>query len=215
MILYTANQGVYKRYEDSIKDARDKKHKVYINLTNRCTCACTFCLRNTKELNKDNNLWLEKEPTASEVIAELERQDMQNFAEVIICGFGEPTMALEVLLEVTAYLKKRDCSIPIRLNTNGLAELEYKKEIAPLFKGLIDTVSISFNASNAEEYFRVTQSKFGIVSYDAMLNFAIKCKAYVPHVVLSVVDIIGEAEIAKCQAICDKIGVKLRVRPFE
>ena len=130
-------------------------------------------------------------------------------------GFGEPLTRLDDLLEVAKYLKDRSSSTPIRINTNGLADLVHKKEISPLFKDLINTISISLNASNAEEYFRLTRNQFGIESYDEMLKFAVSCKEYVPNVVMTVVDCIGQEEIDACQAVCDTIGVPLRVRPFE
>ena len=103
-----------------------------------------------------------------------------------------------------------------RLNTNGLGELENGHEFAAEFKGILDTVSISLNASNAERYLELTRSKFGIGSYDAMLTFAQHCKPYVPNVVLTIVDHVeGPEEIAKCRKICEARGLTLRVRPYE
>lgn len=215
MILYTAKNGEYESLADKLQRQPLASTNVYVNLTNQCTCACVFCLRNTKEMQETNSLWLKQEPSAHEVIAEFDKYDIQNFKEVVFCGFGEPTMRLPVLLEVAAYLKQRKENILLRINTNGLCELQADKEIAPLFQGLIDTVSISLNASTAEEYLRLTQNQFGIRSFQAMLAFAMKCNKYVPHVVLTVVDCIGQREIAACQALADKIGLPLRVRPFE
>ncbi|MDP4145169.1 MAG: TIGR04100 family radical SAM protein [Bacillota bacterium] len=211
VILYTYNGGNY----INLKDVDlTKKENIYVNLTNKCPCACTFCLRNTKEMAESNSLWLDREPTVKEVIAEFEKYDLTQFNEIIFCGFGEPLTRVDDILEVAKYLKSISNN-PIRVNTNGLADLVHEKETAPLLKGLIDTVSISLNASNAEEYSRITRSKFGIESYDAMLRFAVSCKEYVPNVVLTVVDCIGKEEIAACQAVCDTIGVPLRVRAFE
>ncbi|KZL90580.1 TIGR04100 family radical SAM protein [Clostridium magnum] len=216
LILYTAKNGIYTDLKDSYTNEKELINKnIYVNITNRCPCACTFCLRNTKELDESNNLWLDTEPTVQEITAEFEKYDLNKFNEIIFCGFGEPLVRLEDLLEVAKYLKNRNSNIKIRVNTNGLADLVHGKETAPLLKGLIDTVSISLNASNAEEYLNLTRSKFGIESYDAMLKFAVACKDYVPNVVLTVVDCIGKEEIDTCQAICDRIGVTLRVRPFE
>lgn len=216
VILYTYNKGAYINLKDiSREEINSLKPNVYVNLTNKCSCSCTFCLRNTKEMDKSNNLWLDKEPTYDEIIAEFNKYDITKFNEIIFCGFGEPTMVLDTLLQVAIYLKNRSSNTPIRINTNGLGDLVHKKEIAPLFKDLVDTVSISLNASNAEEYLRLTRNKFGIESYDAMLRFAVSCKSYVPNVVMTVVDCIGQGEIDACQAVCDKIGLTLRVRPFE
>ena len=216
VILYTYNKGAYINLKDiSREEINSLKPNVYVNLTNKCSCSCTFCLRNTKEMDKSNNLWLDKEPTYDEIIAEFNKYDITKFNEIIFCGFGEPTMVLDTLLQVAIYLKNRSSNTPIRINTNGLGDLVHKKEIAPLFKDLVDTVSISLNASNAEEYLRLTRNQFGIESYDAMLKFAVNCKSYVPNVVMTVVDCIGQGEIDACQAVCDKIGLTLRVRPFE
>ncbi|MBP2654608.1 MAG: radical SAM-superfamily protein [Firmicutes bacterium] len=215
MLLYTANNGDYENLADRMQREPLRKTNVYVNLTNQCTCACTFCLRNTKEMRESNSLWLKREPSAQEVIAEFAKYDMKNFKEIIFCGFGEPTMRLDILIEIASYLKQRNKNISLRINTNGLCDLQAGKEIAPLFQGLIDTVSISLNASTAAEYLRLTRSKFGIQSFDAMLAFAVSCKKYVPHVVLTVVDCIGETEIIACQSLADKLGLTLRVRSFE
>lgn len=216
VILYTVKKGVYINLNSiSQEEINSGKLNVYVNLTNKCSCSCTFCLRNTKEMNQTNSLWLDREPTYDEIISEFEKYDVTKFHEIIFCGFGEPTMALDTLLKVAAYLKNRSANTPIRINSNGLGDLVHKKEIAPLFKGLIDKISISLNASNAEEFLRLTRNKYGIESYDAMLKFAVSCKPYIPNVVMTVVDCIGQKEIDACQAVCDKIGVHLRVRPFE
>ena len=104
-----------------------------------------------------------------------------------------------------------------RVNTNGLSDLAYGRDTAPDFGGgILDTISISMNASNKERYLELTRSKFGIQSYDAMLKFAVDCKQYVPNVVLTVVDHVEDSEeIKKCRAICDKLGLRLRVRVYE
>lgn len=215
VILYTYNNGDYINLKDvDIIKKESGRENIYVNLTNKCPCSCTFCLRNTKEMAESNSLWLKKEPTVEEVIAEFEKYDLTKFNEIIFCGFGEPLTRVDDLLEVARYLKNRSNN-RIRINTNGLADLIHEKETAPLLKGLIDTVSISLNASNAEEYFKLTRSKFGIESYDAMLKYAVSCKEYVPNVVLTVVDCIGQEEIDACQAVCDSIGIPLRVRVFE
>ena len=216
VILYTYNKGDYINLKDVDITKKESNHKnIYVNLTNKCPCSCIFCLRNTKEMAESNSLWLDGEPTAYEIIGEFEKYDLTEFNEIIFCGFGEPLTRLDDLLEVAKYLKNRSSNTQIRINTNGLADLIHKKETAPLLKDLINTVSISLNASNAKEYFRLTRSKFGIESYDAMLKFAVSCKKYVPNVVMTVVDCIGQEEIDACQAVCDTIGLPLRVRSFE
>ena len=195
VILYTSNKGNFinlKNITISEMESKGIKKNIYVNLTNRCPCACTFCLRATKKMSETNSLWLEKEPTAEEVITEFENIDINLYDEIIFCGFGEPTERLDAIIEVSKYIKKRNSNMKIRINTNGLGDLINKKEIAPLLKGLIDTVSISLNAPTAEEFYEITKNKFGIESYDAMKKFAVSCKSYIPNVVFTVVDCIGE-----------------------
>lgn len=189
---------------------------LYVNMTNRCPCACTFCLRQTRdEMNHSGSLWLEREPNVEEVIAEFDKFDMSKYKELVFCGFGEPTERLEDLLKVAAFAKEK-FHIAIRLNTNGLSDLLYQKDTAPMYEGLIDTVSISLNTPDKEEYLKLTRSKFGIGSHDAMLRFAGNVSKYVPNVILSTVaTTISEEEEAQCREICDRLGVTYRIRPFE
>ncbi len=156
-------------------------------MTNRCPCACTFCLRQTMdEMNHSGRLWLEREPGVDEVIAQFDKFDMNRYQELVFCGFGEPTERLEDLLKVAEYAKK-NFQIPIRVNTNGLSDLIWGRNTAPMFEGLVDTVSISLNTPDKEEYLKLTRNKFGIQSHDAMLRFAGNVSKYVPNVVLTTV----------------------------
>ena len=191
-------------------------NNLYVNLTKKCPCACTFCLRQTRDHMEDSGvLWLEKEPTVDEVIADFANFNMDDYDEVVFCGFGEPTERIDVLLEVAAYVKKT-YNKPTRINTNGLGNLVNGRDITPELKGLIDTVSISLNTPNKERYYELTRSKFGIGSFDAMIDFAREAVKYVPHVVMTTVaTTITKEEEAECQRICDNIGVKYRIRPFE
>ena len=189
---------------------------LYINMTNRCSCNCTFCLRhNADGVYGSDSLWLDREPTVEEICDSVDTWDLTQFEEVVFCGYGEPTERLEDLLLVAKYIKDKQ-DIKIRINTNGLADLIWQKQTASRLKGLIDTVSISLNTPNKEDYLKVVRPKFGVGSYDAMLNFAKDCTAYVPNVVMTVVDVVtSKEEQEKCRKICENIGARLRVRPFE
>lgn len=191
-------------------------NNLYINLTNKCPCACTFCLRQSRESMDDSGpLWLEHTPSFEEVRAEFARFDVQKYEEIVFCGFGEPTEALDVLLETAKYIRAH-YDRPIRLNTNGLGSLVNGKNIAPLFEGLIDTVSISLNTPNAGRYHELVRSKFGDQSFDAMLTFARECTKYVPRVVMTTVSTTLTAEEEEqCRAICADIGAVYRIRPWE
>lgn len=192
------------------------KNGIYVNMTNRCPCACTFCLRqHGPSVYGSDPLWLEREPTVDEVKQALAAWDLSQKEEVVFCGYGEPTERLPELLEVAAWLKTRS-SIPIRINTNGLADLIWGEPTAPWLEGKIDCVSVSLNATNAEEYQKVCRPKFGIRSYDAMLKFTEDCTKYVPHVVMTVVDqVTTPEEQEKARAICRTVGATLRIRPYE
>lgn len=50
--------------------------------------------------------------------------------------------------EFCKYLRKNHPQIKIRVNTNGHANAIYKTNVAEEFKGLIDFVSVSLNASS-------------------------------------------------------------------
>ena len=162
-------------------------HKgLYVNMTNKCPCACTFCLRQTRdEMNGSGSLWLEREPSVEEVKAEFAKFDMTKYEEVVFCGFGEPTERLDDVMEVARFVKNT-LGKKTRINTNGLADLIHSRNTAPDFEGAIDVVSISLNTPNKERYLELTRSKFGIESFDAMLKFADNVKNYVGEVILSI-----------------------------
>ena len=144
------------------------------------------------------------------------RDEVFQKSAVVFCGFGEPTMRLDVLTALLRWLREAHPEVRTRLNTNGLSDLYYGRDTASDFSGLLDTISISLNASNAERYLALTRSRFGLVSFDAMLAFAEHAKAYVPDVVLTVVDHVeDDGEIKRCKALCEARGLRLRVRPYE
>ena len=188
---------------------------IYINLTNRCPCACTFCVRNHKDhVFESDTLWLDREPTVQEVCDSIDTWNLSDYEEVVFCGFGEPTERLYDLLEIAKYIKSKS-NIKIRINTNGLADLIWNEATAPKLKGLIDAVSVSLNATNKEDYFEVVRPKFGIESFDAMLKFTKDCTEYVESVMMTVVDVVTtKEEQEKCREICESIGATFRVRAY-
>ncbi|MBR4753282.1 MAG: TIGR04100 family radical SAM protein [Thermoguttaceae bacterium] len=192
------------------------RNSVYINLTNRCPCSCTFCLRNNADgVFGSGSLWLEHEPTVEEVCQSLDSWKLDQYDEVVFCGYGEPTVRLDALLKIAQYIRSKS-NVKIRINTNGLTDLIWKEKTASKLQGLVDVVSISLNASNKEKYLELTRSKFGINSYDAMLQFAQDCVKYVPKVVMTIVDVVTSPEEQKeCEKICRERGITLRIRPYE
>ena len=188
---------------------------LYVNLTNRCSCACTFCVRQTDDsVGKSDTLWLEHEPTFEEVMAAFYDFEMSKYEELVFCGFGEPTEAFDTLKRVAAEAKRR-WNIPVRVNTNGQGSLINERDIAPEFEGIVDTVSISLNTPNAEEYLKLTRSRYKEQAFPAMLEFAREVKKYVPNVVMSTVGTtITHEEEEQCQTLCNELGVTYRIRPW-
>ncbi len=186
---------------------------LYINLTNRCPCRCEFCIKNfTNSLGSADSLMLEREPTVEEVKAELRRWKVQEYDEVIFCGYGEPTERLDDLLEIARFIKAA-YGKPVRINTIGLADLIWERETAPELAGVIDAVSVSMNEADAESFNALCHPRFGLKSYDAMLKYIEDVKQYVPHVAVSVVSgSISRDSLERCRAKAEQMGVSFKVR---
>ena len=151
------------------------------------------------------------EPTVDEVKNEFKKFDLANYDEIVFCGYGEPLVRLNEVIEVSKYIRSIS-DIKIRINTNGLSDLIHNKKTAVLLKDNIDSVSISLNAPNKTRYNEVTKPKFGEKSFDALLDFANDCKKYIEEVNFSVVDEISDEEIKESQDLADKMNIVLRVR---
>lgn len=188
--------------------------KIYINLTNRCTNECIFCLRQDKDDVCGQELWLDSEDfTSEDVIEQLKKFNLSS--EVIFCGYGEPMLKFEVLRQVAKYIKETYPEIKIRVNTNGHANFIYKKNVVPELVGLVDEFSVSLNASNAEEYDELSQPKFEN-AYEEVKKF-IKCSADAGiETVASIVDGYKgrRLDVEKCREIAESLGAKLRVREW-
>ena len=189
------------------------KNQVYANITNKCDCACTFCVRSLKDaVGEAKTLWHEKDPDLDQIKAAIDAFDFTGYDEFVFCGYGEPTCALENLLASAAYVKEKH-GLKIRLNTNGLGNLYHKRNIIPELATVIDSVSISLNAPDAESYQKVTRPQFEN-AYDAMLDFAEECNHTLSHTQLSIVDVLPAEDIQKCQEIADSRGVYLKIRKY-
>ena len=192
---------------------------LYLNVTNRCPCACVFCIRkNDDGAYGSDPLWLEHEPTMAEMQAALAERDLASYPEIVFCGYGEPTMRLNFVLELAAYIRKVCPTAVIRINTNGLTELysgDADGTAAERVGKAFDEVSISLNGGNSEVYNRVTRPK-GLPenAFDTMLTFAQTCKAAGANVAFTVVDVITPEEIAEAQAKADAVGIPLHVRAY-
>ena len=185
---------------------------LYINLTNKCPNNCEFCLRNFKTGVGEDDLRLSREPNFEDVKEALSLFPLKKYDEIVFCGFGEPMCALSVLSQVGPYLKR--LGLKTRVNTNGLGGLWNKRgDVPQLISKYIDAVSISLNASNRELYQEICRSKYGEEAFDAIIDFTKGCVENGIDTTLTVVDFIGEDEIAECRKLADELGAKFRVRP--
>ena len=190
----------------------DYEDSLYVNLTNKCPCACVFCIRKeTDHVGNSDSLWLDHEPTVEEVKKEFKNFDLNKYEEIVFCGYGEPLVRINEVVEVAKYIRSIS-NIKIRVNTNGLSDLIHNIKTAQMLKDNIDAVSISLNAPNKVKYNEVTKPKFGEKSYEALLDFATDCKKYIKEVNFSVVDEINEKEIQESKELAESMNIPLRVR---
>ncbi len=185
------------------------RNSLYLNITNRCTAACTFCVRYHTDFVKGHNLRLAEEPTAEEILRDI--GDPVRYAEIVFCGYGEPLLRLDVVKTVSAEVKRRGGRV--RIDTNGHANLIHKRNVLPELAGLVDSVSVSLNAQNAELYEKLSQPKFGPGTYDAVKEFISGATKYIPDVTATVVSAPG-VDIEACRKIAEGLGAKFRVREY-
>lgn len=190
--------------------------KVYINLTNSCTNNCVFCIRDIKDDVVGANLFLSSENVkAEDVIAQLEKIHEKLSSEIIFCGYGEPMLKLDIIKEVAKYIKEKYPETIIRINTNGQANLVYKRNVLPELKGLIDKFSISLNGENEEVYNRISLPKIE-GAYTAVKDFI---KEAVKESFDTTATIVTgyknyNVDMQKCIEITKDLGAKFRERPW-
>lgn len=190
------------------------KDSVYLNITNRCPCRCEFCIRTTSDTVGDaRDLWLHGDPSLEQIIAAVDAYDFENTRNVVFCGYGEPTCALDNLIATAKYIREK-YGFHIRVNTNGLSDLINGRPTAKALCKAVDAVSISLNTCTKEKYNAVVHPKFGEKSFDALLAFAKACKQNLDDVTLTVVDVIPAADIDACKRLAEQVGVPLRVRTY-
>lgn len=161
-----------------------------------------------------DSLWLEREPTLDDVIrAVQEYEPLSNYSEVVFCGFGEPFSSFDVLIGTAHWLKEQGVA-HVRINTNGLGDMIEGRSTAADLAEIIDEISVSLNAPNAQRYEDICVPEFGIQSFDAIIAFVKSAKQYVPKISLSVVDFLSSEEIQECKNIAAELDVPLRVRLY-
>ena len=189
---------------------------LYINITNRCSNSCEFCIRkNGDGAYGSDSLWLVREPTLDEIKADIDKRDLSKYKEVVFCGYGEPSYRLNEAREIALYVKEKAPSLPVRINTNGQSDLILGMDTAPLYEGAFDTVSISLNTPSPQRYVKICHPIYKEKAYSALLEFAKNVKNYVQNTMFSVVkETLSKAELAECKQISEECGVTLKVRTY-
>ncbi|MBQ7948689.1 MAG: radical SAM protein [Clostridia bacterium] len=187
---------------------------LYVNLTNKCSNGCDFCVRNERSSYYGNYLWLKNgDPTVEKVIAAANGfGDLTRFKEVVFCGFGEPTYKVAEMVALCDFFHEK--GLKTRLNTNGQGNLINKRDIVPDLKGKIDFVNISLNASCVEKYQPICRSQFGEAGFAGLIEFAKICRKEGVDCRFSIVDCIGEDEVEACRRLAESVRIPLYVRKY-
>lgn len=186
------------------------RYSLYLNITNKCTLSCKFCPKFKDWEVKGYYLRLPKEPDLQDILRAM--GDTSPYKEVVFCGYGEPTKRLELLKAIAGEMKKR--GVKVRLNTDGLGNLTHNRNILPELQGLLDTVSVSLNATNPQAYVKWCPNKYGEAAYDEVKKFIKEAKNYIPEVIASVVTVPElDVELAR-KIVEDELGAIFRARPY-
>lgn len=185
------------------------RNSLYLNITNRCTNACSFCAKFHDFTVKGHRLKLDHEPDAAEVIAAI--GNPQPYDEVVFCGYGEPLLRLDLIKDVAAWLKKQGCKV--RINTDGQANLVHGRDIIPELVGLVDTLSVSLNAPDAATYQRLCDSQFGERAFEGVKDFIRAAARSIPCVYASAVTVPG-LDIDACRRVAEELGAAFRARIY-
>ncbi len=191
------------------KIAYQIRNSLYLNITNRCTNHCIFCTKFRDFVVKGHELKLDHEPSFSEVTAAI--GDPADYDEVVFCGYGEPLLRVDLIVEVAGWLKKQ--GIKVRINTDGQANLVHGRNILPQLAGLIDAISISLNAPDAQTYQQLCPSKYGAEGFAAVKDFIREAGTYIADVTASAVSYPG-VDMKACRELAQQLGVKFREREY-
>lgn len=180
----------------------------YLNVTNRCTLRCRFCPKfNDDWIVRGYSMRMQAEPSVAQMVTAV--GDAAHWDEVVFCGFGEPTLRLPEVLAVCAAIRKQ--AKRIRINTDGLANRIYGRDVTPELSGLVDALSISLNAGDAETYNRWCRPRHDD-AFLSLLEFTKQARLHVPDVTLTAIDGLDGVDINACEQIAQGLGVKFRCR---
>ncbi|MBI5359502.1 MAG: YchF/TatD family DNA exonuclease [Planctomycetes bacterium] len=197
-------------FHDDASIAYPIRDSLYLNITNRCTNKCNFCVRFFSDYVKGHNLRLgDKEPAVEEIKKAM--GDFSQYKEIVFCGLGEPTLRLDVLKEIAVYAKQK--GIKVRINTNGHGNIINGRLVCKELSEIIDSVAISLNAPDAQGYYDLCRPDFGLETYDGLLDFVRDAKAHIKEVQVTVVAAPG-IDVEACKRIAGQLGVPIRIRTY-
>lgn len=191
---------------------------MYVNITNLCSNDCVFCIRNSKKGLGDFNPWLDSENIqADAVIDEIRNASPETRDEIVFCGYGEPLIKLDLVKQVSMFIKDYCPNVPVRVNSNGQANLIHKRNVVPELKGLLDKISVSLNAHNADLYQELSCCKFDKeTAFQGIQEFMKDCQTNGIETTATAVSGFGnyEIDLVECQKIAESLGVKFKVREW-
>jgi len=196
-------------WDQSTKIAYKIRNSLYLNITNRCSNRCSFCAKFDNFTVKGHNLLLDGEPSFEEIMAAVGQP--QGIDEVVFCGYGEPLIRLDLVKRVAAELKGR--GYPIRINTDGQANLVHGRNILPELAGLVDSISVSLNAPDAATYGQICNTPYGESGFEAVCSFIREARVHIPQVMASAVTVPG-IDIEACRRLAESLGAEFRVREY-
>jgi len=211
------------------------KNSLYINLTNKCPCACSYCIKRKWDWKfRGHNLKLTHEPSSEEVVEAVKKfislqeknGNKKVYNEIVFCGYGEPFMRYDVMKESATLLKKQ--GFTIRVNTTGLAEASDKKNgkgrsleaLLGGLKGLVDSFSVSMNAADPETYNKVncpymtlfpTEDKN--IPFYSVIDFVKTAKNMGFDITITAITLPG-LDVNAVSEIAAQLGVKFRLREY-
>lgn len=196
--------------EESSKIAYEIRDSLYLNITNRCTNNCYFCVRAQTAFVKGHNLKLDREPTVDEILKSIEKEP-KKYKEIVFCGYGEPTSRLDVVKTVAKYAKEHGAKV--RLVTNGHGDLINGRPVANELAGLVDRVSVSLNTSAEEQYESICKPEFGAQTYKAVVAFIKDCVKNNIETEVTCLNL-PEVDINGCESAARKLGASFRMRTY-
>ena len=196
-------------WDQSTKIAYKIRNSLYLNITNQCSNRCSFCAKFDNFTVKGHNLLLDGEPTFDEIMAAVGQP--ADIDEIVFCGYGEPLIRLDLVIQVARELKARGYCI--RINTDGQANIVHGRNILPELAGLVDSISVSLNAPDAGTYEQLCNTPFGEAGFEAVCTFIREAHIHIPQVVASAVTIPG-INIEACQRLAESLGAEFRIREY-